>query len=158
MSFELISASHAVGEANYHMQFTPAYRKSIFGDDCVKTLTRDYLLAAGKRYNISISAISFGPDHCHLFVVNCKNHSPAQVAGLLKGFSSHMMRKHHAKLFCKILAGKKFWTSGYFYRTVGAVNTVTIQHYVEESQSKHWKHAKQAQTKLIEFNSKHSAL
>ena len=158
MSFELASGSHAVGEANYHMQFTPAYRKSIFADECVKILTRDYLLAAGKRYNITIAAISFGPDHCHLFVVNCKNHSPSQVASLLKGFSSYMMRKRHAKLFCETLAGAKFWTSGYFYRTVGAVNTVTARHYVEESQSKHWKTKEQKQRTLIEFNSKRSAL
>src|SRR3989344_4117655 len=68
----------------------------------------------------------------------CKNHSVVQVAKLLKGFSSRMMRKHHRDLFMDKLYGKKFWSGGYFYRTVGAINAETVQRYVEQSQSKHW--------------------
>ena len=33
---------------------------------------------------------------------------------------------------------KKFWTEGHFYRSVGAVNSDTMKHYIEESQEKHW--------------------
>jgi putative transposase len=149
MSFELIRSSHSVGEANYHLQFTAAYRCGVFRDELVKLLTRDYLLAAAKRHGISIAAIGFGPDHCHVFTEACKNHSPSQAAQLLKGFSSFMMRKHHRDFFRHMLWGKKFWTGGYFYRTVGAVNAETVRRYVEEEQGKHWEDRKQ--TKLIEF-------
>ena len=64
MKIELISSSHSVGEANYHMQFTPAYKRDIFADELVKILTRDYLLAAARGaspllscfiYSISLS-------------------------------------------------------------------------------------------------------
>ena len=150
MKIELISSSHSVGEANYHMQFTPAYRRDIFADELVKILTRDYLLAAASRHKITIVAIGFGPDHVHIFVVNSKNHSAAKVAQLLKGFSSRMMREHHAQLFADKLYGDKFWTAGYFYRTVGSVNSSTVNRYVEESQEKHWKE-KTKQTQLLEF-------
>ena len=150
MSVELIKNSHSVGEANYHMQFTPAYRKGIFADEAVQTLTRDYLLAAANRHRITITAIGFGPDHCHVFCTHCKNHSPSQVAKLLKGFSSYMMRKHHWQFFGDDLWGKKFWSSGYFYRTVGVVNSETVRKYVEESQEKHWQ-KEHRQAKLIEF-------
>ena len=154
MQFELIRGTHSVGEANYHMQFTPAYRQPIFADEATKILTRDYILAAAKRHSIEIAAIGFGPDHCHIFTVECKNHSSAQVAKILKGFSSHMMRKHHMNLFSHLLWGKKFWSAGYFYRTVGAVNSVTIKNYVEQSQEKHWtdvQKGKTEQRRLIEF-------
>ncbi len=150
MKIELLSSSHSVGEANYHIQITPAYRQDIFADELVKILTRDYLLAAASRHGIKISAIGFGPDHCHIFCTDCKNHSASQVAKLLKGFSSYMMRKHHANLFADKLYGDKFWSSGYFYRTVGAVNSQTINRYVEQSQEKHWK-KEVKQTKLLEF-------
>ena len=152
MTVELIKSSHSVGEANYHMQFTPAYRRGIFADQLIQILTRDYLLAAASRHGITIAAIGFGPDHVHIFCINCKNCSPSQVAKLLKGFVSRMMREHHAQLFVDKLYGRKFWTAGYFYRTVGAVNSITVKRYVEESQEHHWKE-KTNQRKLVEFTS-----
>ncbi|MEW6499200.1 MAG: IS200/IS605 family transposase [Cyanobacteriota bacterium] len=151
MKFELLRSSHSVGEANYHIQLTPAYRRDIFADELTRILTRDYLIAAANKHGITIAAIGFGPDHCHTFTTRCKNHGPAQVAKLLKGFSSRMMRKHHRDLFEDKLYGKKFWTSGYFYRTVGAVNSATIRKYVEDSQNKHWEAEQGKQAKLLEF-------
>jgi putative transposase len=145
-----IRGSHSVGEANYHLQFTPAYRRGIFEDELTKILTRDYILAAAARHKITISAIGFGPDHCHVFTEACKNHSASKVANLLKGFSSCMMRKHHRDLFGDQLYGKKFWTAGYFYRTVGAVNAETVRLYVEQSQKKHWVQ-ETGQRNLIQF-------
>jgi REP element-mobilizing transposase RayT len=150
MSVELISSSHSVGEANYHMGFTPAYRRPIFKNEEVWVLTRDYMVAAAKRHGITIRAIDRGTDHCHIFTAECKNHSPAQVAGLLKGFSSYMMRKHHWDLFREDLYGAKFWSGGYFYRTVGAVNAETVERYIKESQKKHWLKPS-GQRKLLEF-------
>jgi putative transposase len=151
MKVELIRSSHSVGEANYHLQFTPAYRKGVFRDDLTRLLTRDYMLAAAKRHGVTISAIGFGPDHCHVFTTECKNLGASQVAKLLKGFSSRMMRKHHRDLFTGDLWGKKFWTGGYFYRTVGAVNSATVHKYVEDSQSKHWNISRGKQKQLMEF-------
>ena len=151
MTVELIRSSHSVGEANYHIQLTPAYRRKIFADPATQVLTRDYLVAGAARHGITLAAIGFGPDHVHLFTVDCKNHSPSRVAALLKGFSSRMMRLHHRDLFVDKLWGRKFWTGGYFYRTVGAVNAGTVQRYVEEGQDKHWTKEQGKQTKLVEF-------
>ena len=151
MTVELVRSSHSVGEANYHIQLTPAYRRPVFEDPTTRVLTRDYLLAGAARHGITVAAIGFGPDHVHLFTVDCKNHGASQVAALLKGFSSRMMRKHHRDLFSHLLWGKKFWTGGYFYRTVGAVNAETVQRYVQEEQGKHWTEGRGKQTKLVEF-------
>jgi len=49
-----------------------------------------------------------------------------------------MMRKWHSKLFEDKLWGDKFWTSGYFYRTVGAVNAETVKKYIQEGQLTDW--------------------
>jgi REP element-mobilizing transposase RayT len=48
------------------------------------------------------------------------------------------MRKHFSYLFKDKLWGKKFWTEGHFYRSVGAVNKETMKQYIEECQDKHW--------------------
>ena len=39
MNTELIASAHAVGESNYHIQLTPAYRRDIFSDPLVAELT-----------------------------------------------------------------------------------------------------------------------
>ena len=147
---ELLRRSHSVGEASYHIQLTVAYRRPVFADPLVRTLARDYLLAAASRHGIAVAAVGFGPDHVHLFTVACKNHSAAQVANLLKGFSSRMLRLKHGDLFRSQLWGRKFWSGGYFYRTVGAVNAETVRHYVAD-QSHHWRAAEVKQSSLIEF-------
>ena len=134
MKIELIRSSHSVGESNLHLQFTPAFRKAVFEDELMRILVRDYFLAQAKLKGFEITAMGFGNDHVHLFVHNWKNFSIALLAKLLKGFTSRMMRKHHWNLFRKDLYGKKFWSAGYFYRTVGAVNAETVKRYVAESQ------------------------
>lgn len=135
---ELVRSAHSVGEFNGHLILTPAYRRRIFRDPLVRELTLVYLLEKAKSLGISIPAIEFGPDHAHLFIANWRRYAPAQLAQLLKGYSSYMMRKGHAALFEHLLWGKKFWSGGYFFRTVGAVTGDTVKHYIEESQGRHW--------------------
>ena len=50
-----------------------------------------------------------------------------------------MMRKNFSYMFKKFLWGKKFWSEGHFYRSVGAVNKETMKTYIEDCQDKHWK-------------------
>jgi len=131
-------SSHTVGESNLHLQFTPAYRRDIFADPLVRELTIAYLVERAQQLNIFISAVDCGPDHIHLFVENWKNWSISELARELKKYVSRKMRKGHKYLFQDKLWGDKFWTYGYFHRTVGAVTKDTVKRYVKESQKKHW--------------------
>ncbi len=153
MKVELLRSSHSVGETNLHLQFTPAYRQDVFADELVRILVRDYMLATARKYRFEITAVGFGDDHTHVFVINWKNFSPAKLAQLLKGFTSYMMRKHHYTLIKNKLWGKKFWSGGYFYRTVGAVNADTVKKYVTESQEYSYKETASRQRTMIEFSS-----
>lgn len=154
MKIELVRGSHSVGEANLHLVLTPAYRRAIFADEGVRVLTRDYFLACVRMKGFAISAMGFGNDHVHLFITKWKNHSPAKLAQLLKGFTSRMMRAHHRSFFKMRLWGKKFWSAGYFYRTVGVVNASTVMRYVSQSQEYGVRESdlSSSQTKLIEFS------
>ena len=138
MATILRHSSHTVGESNLHLQFTPAYRRNIFVDPIVRELTIAYLVERAQQINVFVSAIDCGPDHIHLFVENWKNWSIAGLACELKKYVSRKMRKGHHYLFEDKLWGKKFWSSGYFHRTVGVVTKETVKRYVKESQKKHW--------------------
>jgi len=74
----------------------------------------------------------------HLFLSNVKFVSEIELVKEIKGYGLYMMRKNFSNLFRTKLYGKKFWSEGHFYRSVGAVNYETMKQYVEESQDKHW--------------------
>jgi len=90
--------------------------------------------------DIDILAVEFGPDHVHIFVGNCKNHSvPEDMAQRFKGYSSYVIRKEHRDSIKDKLWGSHFWSSGYFYEAVGRITSETTQFYIKRQQKKYWK-------------------
>lgn len=152
MAKELQSSAHCVGESNLHIQLTPAFRRDVFVDPVVRELTVGYIVQRAQEMRVSVAAIECGPDHLHLFVKNWKNWSISVLAGSLKSYSSRMMRKGHRYLFEDKLWGDTFWSSGYFYRTVGVVTAETVKRYIEEGQKKHWiEETQKSQTTLFNY-------
>ncbi len=135
---ELVKHSHSVGESSIHYQLTPGYRRPIFKNEEVRRLVRHYLLKKAEELEVIVVVVDFGPDHMHFFVSNWKNFSVSDLVRRFKGYVSRMMRKNHWDLFRERLYGDKFWTGGYFYRTVGAVTADSAKYYIEHSQEKHW--------------------
>lgn len=138
MEKELIVSGSAIGESNFHIQLTPAFRQDIFIDEKIAELTLAYILEKLAELKVSIVAYNYGPDHLHLFVANVRFVSEVELVRQIKGYSSFMMRKNFSYLFKSKLFGKKFWSEGHFYRSVGAVNKETMKHYIEDCQDKHW--------------------
>ena len=138
MKTKLIASSHAVGESNYHIQLTPAYRRDIFSEPLVAELTLAYMVEKMKKYKVILTGYGYGPDHMHLFVSNVRFVGEIKLVQLIKGFSSYMMRKGHNYMFCDKLWGKKFWSEGHFYRTIGEVTNESMQWYITKGQEKHW--------------------
>jgi len=141
MKLQIRSYSHAVGEFNYHIQITPAYRREVMESDKVVKLVKAYISSKLEELKVEIVTMRGGSDHLHIFVANCKNIAPSKLIQQLKGFSSYMMRKNHWNLFRDYLWGNKFWSSGYFCRSIGATTTDAVEFYIKHSQDKHWKNA-----------------
>ena len=139
MEIELVHSSHAVGESNFHLQITPAYRRDVFRDPLVRELTLAYIMEKLRKFKVILAAYGFGPDHLHLFVCNVRWVGEIRLVQELKGYSSYMMRKNFWYLFRDKLWGDKFWSEGHFYRSVGAVTKESTEWYVREGQKKHWK-------------------
>jgi len=149
----LQSSAHSVGESNLHLQFTPAYRRDVFESRILRDVTTSLLVEQAEKLEVTLAAFDYGPDHLHLFVTNWKRWSVSDLAQRFKGAVSYELRKNYAYLFDDKLWGKKFWSGGYFYRTVGAVTAETVKKYVKESQTKHWKQKETTTQKtLINYN------
>ena len=137
MKTELIKSSHAVGESNFHIQLTPAFRRPIFADENVAELTLAYILEKMSELRVEILGYGFGPEHLHLFFANVRFVSEVELVRQIKGFSSRMMRKNFWSLFNHLLWGKKSWTEGYFCRSIGATTTEAVEYYIKHGQDKH---------------------
>jgi putative transposase len=149
----LVSYNHCVGESNLHLQFTPKYRKRIFEDKDVLAECERQFQEIAAQLKVQLAGMGLGPDHAHIFVMNWKNYSIAELAQRFKGASSRAIRqKYPVRLTVKGLYGDSMWSDGYMHRTVGAVTAETMKKYVNESQQKHWTANKptQVQTTLIQ--------
>ena len=138
MKIQIRSYSHAVGEFNYHIQLTLAYRREAMRDERVMKLVKAYISSKLSELKIEVVTMRGGSEHLHIFIANCKNIAPCKMIQQIKGFSSYMMRKNHWNLFRHKLWGDKFWSEGYFCRSIGETTSEAVEHYIKESQSKHW--------------------
>lgn len=139
--FELVRGSHSVGESNFHLVFTVAYRRKVFKSRHVLDSAREYALAKAGAMGIGVAAMEFGPDHVHVFVTKCADYSVRELGHDLKGYVSKNMREKNFMWIRTWLWGKKFWSRGFFYRSVGSTTAQAVKFYIETAQKKHWTYA-----------------
>ena len=135
----LIRHAHCIGESNFHLQFTPAFRQEVFREGNVRAACRRLLEEKVRALGLTLFAVEFGPDHVHLFVGNCRKLDVPMIVHDLKGYTSFVLRRDFWPQVKNYLWGKKFWSEGYFYESVGNVTSPSIKFYIERQQGKHWK-------------------
>ena len=156
----LLRHRHCVGESNYHLQFTPNFREDVFVPEEVRILCKQCFYFKAAELGVVVLALEFGPDHVHLFVGNCRKYSVPDLVQHFKGYSSRIIRAQLWSAISKLLWGKRFWSEGYFYESVGMVTSAAVKFYIERQQGKHWQHEdfevraaqrSQSQSSLAEF-------
>jgi putative transposase len=152
---ELMSSRHCLGGSNFHMQYTPKYRRDVFEKEEIREIIKMAFDEEARKMGIKIEVVEFGPDHVHLFISNCKDYAAATIAGKLKGFSSWFIRKNYSELLKGYGMGGSFWTDGYFYESIGRVTAETVKKYIENQQKKHWMHEVYEAAKDADGDTKH---
>lgn len=135
---QLTHSAHAVGNANWHLQFTPKYRAPAFRDDALREACLAEFRAVAARLGVGLEACEFGPDHVHLFVTRAKNYSAAELAQRFKGASSRALRRDLGDRVRLYEWGDSFWSDGYFHESVGRVTSERARYYIERQQHRHW--------------------
>jgi putative transposase len=155
---QLVSVGSSRGESNFHLIFTPKYRRDVFRDDEVRRACLESFARTCYELSIKMEACEFGPDHVHLFVSRCKNYSVPCMVQRFKGASAHRIRHELWERVKGKLWGDSFWSDGY-YRSVGSTTAEAVQYYVQNSQRKHWaqyddyetRSQEKAQARLTDF-------
>jgi putative transposase len=88
-----------------------------------------------ERNQLKLLALETDIDHVHVFVSAPPRYSPANIANLLKGYSSRFLRQKFPKL--KKICGKdSLWTSAYYVGTAGAISAEVVRRYITDCQGK----------------------
>ena len=135
---KFVSSSHSYGGSALHLQFTPKKRRKVFTKEFVRKACRAKFEEKALQLGVNFEACDFGPDHCHIFLTRCKNHSIANLAQHFKGASSKQLREDFGDFLDHYKMGDSFWSDGYFYETCGNVSAEYRKYYVERMQKKHW--------------------
>jgi putative transposase len=75
----------------------------------------------------SVIELAIQPDHVHVFMRSNPRTLPTDIARLIKGRSSHLLREEYP--FLKRMPS--LWTRSTLYSTAGNVSSETIQQYIE---------------------------
>ena len=134
----LARAKHSFGGCNFHLQLTPKYRRAVFRIPEVRDVCRQSIVEKARSMGILVGAMEFGQDHVHVFLQGCKNYSVSYLSAQLKGYSAFQIRKRCWDKVRKYLWGDHFWSSGYFFESVGRVTDDMVKFYIERQQRKHW--------------------
>ena len=73
------------------------------------------------------------PDHVHIFIQANPLLAPNTIVGMLKGYSSKVLRQEFPELRSRL---PTLWSRSYFVSTHGHASSETIQRYVEEQKKK----------------------
>ena len=138
---QIVYGKHNVGGSNYHLQFTPKYRRVVFRVRRVRKLIEALMRRKAHQLGVRLEAIEFGPEHVHIFVKDCRKYSVSSLAHHFKGYSSWYVRRALPEDIMPFLWGGSFWSDGYFYESIGRITTKTITFYIERQQGKHWQDA-----------------
>src|SRR5271157_4998764 len=123
-----LTGAHTKHRLQYHLVWIPKYRKRVLRGKIAIRLKR-LLYEACKVNRWWISEMSIHDDHVHIIIQTNPKDSVAEVAQILKGGTSRVIRKEFPELE-EFLWGDSFWADGYFAESVGKVDEEVVKRYI----------------------------
>jgi putative transposase len=118
----------------YHLVWIPKYRRKVLTGEVAEE-TKRLIGEACERNGLILLAVETDVDHVHCFVSAPPRWSPAQIANVLKGYTSRLLRDRFPEL--KSACGRdQLWTQSYYVGTVGDVSADTVRRYILECQGR----------------------
>ena len=129
--------SHSIYDLKYHVIFCTKYRYRILTGQ-VSLRARELIREICRSNYVDVISGSMSPDHVHLLLSIPPTISLAKLLQYIKGKSSRKLLQEFEHLR-KRYWGQHFWARGYFAVTVGNVNQVDVQKYIEDQETHHKK-------------------
>jgi putative transposase len=120
---------HSHYNLNYHLVFTPKYRRHAFFDEVRERLMQVLRETCSMRDWV-VLGMEVMPDHVHLFLSVPPKWSPSDVAKILKGVSARRILQEFPRLR-RGRGGGHLWTPSFYVGSAGNISAQTIQRYIE---------------------------
>jgi len=121
-------------QLGYHLVWIPKYRRKVL-TGAVERECKRLIYECSKKHGLRVIALETDIDHIHVFISASPRYFPANIANLLKGETSRMLRLRFP--FLKGKCGKdQLWTPAYYVGSVGKVFSATVFRYITECQGK----------------------
>ncbi|WP_244947007.1 IS200/IS605 family transposase [Meiothermus hypogaeus] len=120
---------HSHYNLNYHLVFTPKYRRQVFFGEVRERLMQVFREACLMR-DWAVLGMEVMPDHVHLFLSVPPKWAPSDVAKILKGVSARRILQEFPKLR-RGKGGGHLWTPSFYVGSAGNISAQTIQRYIE---------------------------
>jgi len=114
----------------YHLVFPLKYRKAVITKEIGAGL-KDICLEISERYELHFIEIGYESNHVHFLVQSIPNYSVSKMIRMLKSITAKQLFQRFPEIKTKLWGGK-FWTSGFYVKTVGQYsNEEVIREYVK---------------------------
>lgn len=117
---------HTVHLIVYHIIWCPKRRRKVLQGKAAERLEQIVHEVANENA-WEVIQLAIEPDHVHLFLRANPYTLPTDIARLIKGRSSHVLREE----FPHLMRMPSLWTRSTFYSTAGNVSAEVIQQYIE---------------------------
>ena len=124
------TGAHTKHKLQFHLIWIPKYRKRVLRGKVAIRLKRLLYEACGiNRWQIG--ELNIQVDHVHVVIQINPSNSVAEVAQILKGGTSRVIRKEFPELE-EFLWGDSFWADGYFAESIGQIDEEIVRKYIRE--------------------------
>ncbi|HHN63968.1 MAG TPA: IS200/IS605 family transposase [Nitrospirae bacterium] len=125
-------SNHSVYYTEYHIVWTPRYRRKLFVKGIDKYLENLLTNMEGLEEDIEVVRVKVQEDHVHIVLIIPPRLSVARVVQYMKSQSARRMREKF-KYIQKAIRRGGLWSRGYCVSTVG-LNERAILQYVEHQE------------------------
>ena len=123
--------NNVVWGCTYHVVWCPKYRRSVLMPP-VDARLKQIIHEVAEERDAHIVELEVMPDHVHLLVQVDPQFGIHRLVKLMKGRSSHHLRKEFPSVKSRI---PTLWTNSYFVATVGGAPLSVVKQYIENQKN-----------------------
>lgn len=121
------SKHNLIYSCQYHVIFTPKWRRPILIDD-IEIRMRQLIEEKQVEFEYEIIELEIMPDHVHLLIDICPQIGVRNTISKIKGYTAHIIREEFPHLKSRMPG---MWTRSCFISTVGSVTLEVVKQYIE---------------------------
>ena len=126
---ELRRAEHHIYRLQYHLVWTPKYRRAVFAEPQRHDL-KAILAKVALDHDIELQDLEIPPDHVHALVALDPATSVSECMRILKSVSAREFFQRYPDIKKKYFWGGKLWSPSYYAETIGKTNEHAISAYI----------------------------